>query len=399
MYRLRNPLRRYAWGSPDRLARFLGVEPDGTPQAELWLGAHPSAPSEVCRDGRWVPLPDVVTADPVGMVGTVVLERFGPQLPFLLKVLAAAEPLSLQVHPDAAQARAGFEREQAAGLPLDDPRRSYRDPNPKPELLCAVDGFDVLSGFRPPGELAEVLAAFGLDDGWVSLARTGDPLRLCGALWDLPPDERRAPAATVVRAATEGGSAAARFPREAALVRRLDERYPGDIGVVVALCLRRVWLAPGEAMFAGAGLLHAYLSGFGVELMANSDNVVRAGLTDKWVDVAELRRLLVADAGDGRALATVTDAVTGATCYPVRADEFALAVFGTTSAPVTVDSPGPEILLCGDGQVTVTAVDGTVERLGRSDALFVPARCTTYRVESAGTLYRAMAGVHAHRPA
>ena len=124
MYRLRNPLRRYAWGSPDRLARFLGVAPDGTPQAELWLGAHPSDPSEVWCDGRWVPLPALIAADPAGVLGPVVLQRFGPQLPFLLKVLAAAEPLSLQVHPDAVQARAGFEREEAAGPAVDDPRRS-----------------------------------------------------------------------------------------------------------------------------------------------------------------------------------------------------------------------------------------------------------------------------------
>jgi len=404
MYRLRNPLRRYAWGSPDRLARFLGVEPDGTPQAELWLGAHPSAPSEVCCDGRWVPLPDCIAADPLAMVGPLVLQRFGPQLPFLLKVLAAAEPLSLQVHPDAVQARAGFEREQTAGLALDDPRRSYRDPNPKPELLCAVDGFDVLSGFRPPGELAEVLAAFGLDDWWVGLAAAGDPLRLCGALWDSPAEDRRTLTTTVVAAAAPDGPADRAFPREAALVRRVDVRYPGDIGVVVALCLRRLWLAPGEAMFAGAGLLHAYLDGFGVELMANSDNVVRAGLTDKWVDVAELRRLLVADAGDARPLAAVVDERTGATCYPVRADEFALSVFGPTDGPVPVRSPGPEILLCGDGTVRVTEVNGTadgggiVHELGRSDAVFVPACCESYRVESSGTLYRATVGVHAHRP-
>ena len=167
IFRLRNPIQRYAWGSVERLPRFLGVEPDGTPQAELWIGAHPSAPSLALYGADEVPLPQLIAFDPGRMLGAAVLTRFGAQLPFLFKVLAAAEPLSLQVHPDAEQARAGFAREEAAGLAPGDPRRTYRDPNHKPELLCALDGFDVLSGFRPVDEIVAVFEAFGLHPGWV----------------------------------------------------------------------------------------------------------------------------------------------------------------------------------------------------------------------------------------
>ncbi len=395
IFRLRNPIQRYAWGSVERLPRFLGVEPDGTPQAELWIGAHPSAPSLALYGADEVPLPQLIAFDPGRMLGAAVLTRFGAQLPFLFKVLAAAEPLSLQVHPDAEQARAGFAREEAAGLAPGDPRRTYRDPNHKPELLCALDGFDVLSGFRPVDEIVAVFEAFGLHPGWVDLARYGDAARLCAALWDLPPADRAALAASLGAAAAPSGPLDQRLPREAALVRLVTARYPGDIGVLVALCLNRLQLDAGEAMFAPAGLLHAYLGGFGLELMANSDNVVRAGLTTKAVDIDELSRLVVPGCGSSGPMAATADALTGELRFPVTADEFVLSSFVLTGSPVAVQSPGPEILICVDGGVDVIAEDGSRVALDRGGSAFVAAAAARYWLDGVGELYRAGVGLFA----
>lgn len=395
IFRLRNPIQRYGWGSVERLPRFLGVEPDGTPQAELWMGAHPSAPSLVVHETGELPLPQLIAFDPGRMLGAAVLTRFGAQLPFLFKVLAAAEPLSLQVHPDAEQARAGFARDEAAGLALDDPRRTYRDPNHKPELLCALDGFDVLSGFRPADEVVAVFESFGLHPGWVDLARQGDVARLCAAMWDLPPADRATLATSIGAAALRGGPVDRRLPREAAFVRLVAARYPGDIGVLVGLCLNRLQLDAGEAMFAPAGLLHAYLGGFGLELMANSDNVVRAGLTTKTVDLHELRRLVVPGCGSSGPMLAAADPLTGELRFPVTADEFALSSFVLTGSPVAVPSPGPEILICVDGGADVIAEDGTRVSLGRGESAFVAAAAARYWVEGVGELYRAAVGLFA----
>lgn len=393
MYRLHNTVQRYDWGSTTLIPRLLGVPPDGTPQAELWMGAHPSAPSLVQLPDRRVALGALIAADPARHLGPLVLARFGPFLPFLFKVLAAAEPLSLQLHPDAADARAGFEREEAAGLDPTDPRRTYRDPNPKPEILCALDRFEALSGFRAPDAIAARFEAFGLDRSWIDLALRREPGDLCGALWDLAPEQQRALALAVGAAAALGGPAAARFPREAEFVRTAASRHGADVGLVVGLCLNRLRLLAGQALYAPAGRLHAYLEGIGVELMANSDNVVRAGLTTKAMAIDELRRLLDGRATRPETLLPAVDEATGEARYATPAEAFALSSFLLEGEPVAVRSPGPEILLCTDGGADVVdEATGAALALERGDSLFVPAACAGYRLEGMGTLYRAQAG-------
>lgn len=399
MYRLHNPVQRYDWGSTEHLPRLLGVDPDGTPQAELWMGAHPLAPSRALVHGRWVPLDELIAADPDAMVGSEVRARFGETLPFLLKVLAAAHPLSLQVHPDQAQARAGFEREDRAGIARDAPQRSYRDANHKPELLCALNHFDVLSGFRSSDVVASVLDAFGLGQEWADLARRVEPGELCGVLWDLPPSRQRDLAVLVDHAASRlDGAALARWGPEAELVRRLAAWYPGDVGVVIALCMNRLRLQAGQAMFASAGRLHAYLDGVGVEIMANSDNVVRGGLTSKAVDVAELRRLLLPGADATAPIDPVIDELSGEAVLPVFVDEFALSSFSLDGDRLAVPSPGPEILLCVDGGADVASPAGSAS-LERGGSLFVPASSARYELRGAGTIYRARVGLLARSSA
>lgn len=269
-----NEPRDYAWGSRTLLAQYLGRTPSGGPEAELWFGAHPGGPATVTAGAH------------AGATLDTALERLGLRQPqILLKVLAAGAPLSLQAHPDAARARAGFDREDAAGIPRDAPERSYRDPHAKPELIVAVTPFEALSGFRPQAEAERVFAALAAADERfdpvLERVRAAD-----GLAWLLSGDAAVEPA--VQAAGSAAAAIALEHPREADTIARLAAAHPGDAGILVALLLNRVTLAPGEALYLPSGNMHAYLEGLGIELMGPSDNVVRGGLTPKHVDVDEL---------------------------------------------------------------------------------------------------------------
>ncbi len=257
---LRGVVQHYAWGDPVAIPRILGQAADGRPWAEWWLGTHPGGPAVV--------------------VGGQPLVEVAGELPFLLKLLAAQQPLSLQVHPDTATAAAGFARENAAGIAERDPRRVYRDASAKPEMVCALSPFEALCGFRPLGDTEALLHSIGADELAVHLRQSGLEAAITGLY------RRHIDAAPVVRAC------AGHPTPHAELVTRLDRLYPGDPSVVVTLFLNRVLLQPGEALFLGPGTLHAYLHGVGVEVMGASDNVVRGGLTAKHVDIDELLRVL-----------------------------------------------------------------------------------------------------------
>ncbi|MEZ2372152.1 mannose-6-phosphate isomerase, class I [Arthrobacter sp. RCC_34] len=294
MLRLDNELRPYAWGSTTAIAELLGRAPSGGPEAELWLGAHPDSPSRV-PGGEG--LDEVIAGDPAHFLGAESVAAFGPRLPFLMKVLAAAEPLSLQVHPSLEQAREGFAREEAAGVPRDAAWRNYKDDNHKPEMILALTPFRALCGFRPVEQsvaLFEALAAGASDDdardhaaGIVAALRGAEPLRTAFAAL-LTGGDGLAAATSSLRAVVDGLPVddAHRTALEAAA--DLQDKYPGDPGVLVSLLLHLVELAPGDAIHLPAGNVHAYLEGLGIEVMANSDNVLRGGLTPKHVDVPEL---------------------------------------------------------------------------------------------------------------
>jgi mannose-6-phosphate isomerase len=253
-------VQHYAWGDRRFLPELLGEPPDGKAWAELWLGTHPGGPAQIDDDG--------------------MLRDLAGELPYLLKVLAAAEVLSLQTHPDVATAEAGFARENAAGITLDSPTRTYRDPYAKPELLCALGPFDALCGFRPLPGTEVLLRSIGAHD-------LADHLRAHGLAHTVAALYRRELDAAPTVAACD-----ARDTPECTLVRDLAAQYPGEPSVAVTLLLNRVLLQAGEAIFLGPGNLHAYLRGAGVEVMGASDNVVRGGLTRKHVDVEELLRVL-----------------------------------------------------------------------------------------------------------
>jgi mannose-6-phosphate isomerase len=383
---LDNPVRPYAWGSRTVIAELLGMPtPSPHPQAELWLGAHPGDPSQlVAADGRRTSLLDAVAADPDGLLGPDRAARWSGSLPFLLKVLAADEPLSLQAHPSAAQAAEGFARENALGIPLDASIRNYRDASHKPELICALTEFHALVGFREVSRTLALLRA--LDVAELAAHRAlldAEPdaggLRALFTTWITLPQsvlDRVLPAVqeACVRLVRPGGD----FCLEARMALELSERYPGDAGVLTALLLNLVVLKPGEALYLPAGNLHAYLSGAGVELMANSDNVLRGGLTSKHVDVPELLRVLDFTPGSPPVLTgTPGD---GWIRYDTDAPEFLLRRLesdGTEihAAGVPVPDGGPRILLCTAGSARVRAPEAD-RVVARGQALWLGAKDT-----------------------
>ncbi|MEU3997664.1 mannose-6-phosphate isomerase, class I [Streptomyces fungicidicus] len=379
MDRLDNTIRPYAWGSTTALPRLLGTEPTGEPQAEMWMGAHPGAPS---RTGRGT-LVEVIDADPEKELGPDSVARFGPRLPFLLKLLAAGGPLSLQVHPDLTQAKEGYADEERRGVPVTAPHRNYKDANHKPELVCALTEFDGLCGFRDPLRAAELLDGLGVDTlkPYVDLLHAHpEEAALREVLTAILTADREEMARTV----TEAAAACDRLGGAYAPYADIAHHYPGDPGVIAAMLLNHVRLQPGEALFLGAGVPHAYLDGLGVEIMANSDNVLRCGLTPKHVDVPELLRIVRFEAGDPGVLRPEAGP-DGEEVYETPIDEFRLSRYvlpaGGTTHDLTLTTP--QILLCTAGSVRAGE-----HELSPGASVFVPAG-EKAEVSGTGTLFRA----------
>ncbi|GAA2977755.1 mannose-6-phosphate isomerase, class I [Streptomyces fulvorobeus] len=383
MDRLSNTVRPYAWGSTTAIPELLGIAPTGEPQAEMWMGAHPGAPSRVTRSGAELSLTEVIAADPARELGRAVVARFGPRLPFLLKLLAAGAPLSLQVHPDLDQARQGYADEENRGVPVAAPHRTYKDANHKPELICALTPFQGLCGFRRPTESADAMEALGVDSlkPYVDLLRAQpEEAALREVLTAILTAEPAETAATVGEAA----AAAERLGGAHTPYAQLAHHYPGDPGVLAAMLLNYVELQPGEALFLGAGVPHAYLGGLGVEIMANSDNVLRCGLTPKHIDVPELLRVVRFEATDPGVLRPEA-APSGEEPYETPVDEFRLSRYDLSpgAAPVDLTAATPQILLCTSGAPLV----GDLE-LSAGESVFVPAD-ESVEASRTGTLFRA----------
>jgi mannose-6-phosphate isomerase len=361
--------RDYAWGSTSAIQRLLGREPDGRPLAELWFGAHPDDPARV--PALDTTLDALIARDPVAALGSDVVERYGPQLPFLLKLLAADKPLSIQVHPTRAQAEAGFADEDERGIAHDAPDRNYRDRNHKPELLCALTPFTALCGFRPVADTLRLLGAFDLPElePVRELLAGADPLRGAFTYLLRLPEAGPLVAAVVARAAA---IADAEWTGAANAVLRAAEAFPGDVGAVLSLLLNVVVLQPGEAIYLGAGNVHAYLHGLGVEIMANSDNVLRCGLTPKHVDVAELLKITdFTELADPRWPVEQVGLAWWRCDVPV--DDFALERIDLDGNDGGVDSNSelPRIALCVSGEVGVHSFSGDSAQLHPGDAAFI----------------------------
>ncbi len=415
MWRLEGVVQHYHWGDEHTLASLLGRPPSGRPEAEYWLGAHDKAPSRVLEATEKGPprtLDLMIAADPIAALGPATAKRFG-QLPFLFKILAVDQPLSIQAHPNNRQASAGFERENRRGIPLDSPARNYRDRNHKPELICALRPMEAKCGFRTVDGLRQIASLFRsrsvrrvfsvldlatgtrLDDETQAVVikelmhrlLTLKPAEI-GRIVDAAVSECRSmvaanhPEGDLERRMGDAAGPIGRdeLARTVAWTVRAHDCYGPDAGVLVALLLNHIVLEPGQGLFLEAGNVHAYLSGVGVELMANSDNVLRCGLTSKHVDVDEL--LAIAEFAPGRPLILEPEGYQHRFAPPIPEFSLVRVVVGSDKEPgcwLECEVGGPEIVLATGGPMMVeSGIDRWALRPGQS--VFVGADESRFRL-------------------
>jgi mannose-6-phosphate isomerase len=399
---LKNSIQEYAWGSTHAISDLLGRKnPERKTQAELWMGAHPKAPSLVQHNGQWISLAELIAKNPVDVLGKQVAQDFNNHLPYLFKVLAAARPLSIQAHPGLHHAREGFQRENAQKIPLDAPNRNYRDNNHKPECICALTRFWALSRFRKISGILAYFTRLNLRQLEAELADfkkrpTANGLkRFYTFLMRLDRDHQK-------KIVAEALGQVRSFESEDAVFKwmiKLAKDYPDDIGVLSPILLNLICLEPGQALFLAAGELHAYLEGLGIELMANSDNVLRGGLTPKHVDVPELLRILKFEDRDVTLLKP-GKSIANEFVYPSAAAEFVLSVI-TLKGGATYQSPknrSVEILICTRGNATIIdRQDLSETQLRQGDSALVPGSLEGYSIKGEGTCYKAGVPVSVER--
>ncbi len=383
MERLTGTTQLYHWGSRTLLANLRGLDSSTQPEAEVWYGAHPDAPSTL-SDGST--LLDRIDIDPSAELGEDVADRFEGRLPFLLKLLAADKPLSIQAHPSAVQASAGFAREEVDGIDLHAPNRSFRDRCHRSELIVAITPFEALIGFRDPGETSSLLRALRAE----SLAQRVISYGPAAAVrWLLAPpaddsDEVAKTVTTIGEAAADYvdgtiGPSDRDWLDEARLLVTVATHYPDDAGIAVAALLNRIHLQPGEGLFVDAGTLHTYIGGLGVEITANSNNVLRGGLTPKYVNVDALLDVLSPNITSADR-APVDDGT-----FRTSTDEFVLTCV-TTEMPVT----GPAIVLSVTGTALVADRSSTLS-ISPTEAVWLAAG-ETATVTTTGTTFVAQVG-------
>jgi len=391
---LENSILNYSWGSKRFISGLFGnTGSSDEPEAELWMGAHPKAPSYAVVKGSRLSLADLIERNPKAVLGATVAERFSGKLPFLFKVLAAARPLSIQAHPSMKQAGEGFAMEQAGKIPLDALNRNYRDDNHKPELLCALTEMWALTGFRRVEEIIDLMGqintachGLGVDIlrqnpgnaglkmffNYIMSMGKGEQARLVGD----------------VMAVIEGLN---NSDNTFDWMKKLNQEYPGDIGVISPLFLNVVLLKPGEALYIPAGELHAYLDGAGIEIMANSDNVLRGGLTPKHVDPTELLKIL-SFVPDCPEILTPVDQDSMESVYLSEAKEFILSVIYLNKGKI-YKSPAArnvEIIICTKGKADIRDLEnGEPLEMTGGGSVLVPASVREYQLEGEATLYKA----------
>lgn len=393
--KMQNTVQHYAWGSHTAIAEMMGCDaPTAHPEAEVWMGTHPKAPSKVWYGQRWQPLDQLIAQYPNEMLGPEVAKRFNKQLPYLFKLLAAGEPLSIQAHPDKKQAQEGYRLENLKGVALDSPLRNYKDNQHKPECMCALTTFWGLCGFR---SLAQMMALIGpvwpakfnyLLKSIEQSFNSGGLKRFFEGLMGLGPPQREQLVTQIVDQVLLLSDKDPAYE----WIDQLNQKYPVDIGVLSPLLLNVIKMEPGEAVFLPARQLHAYLEGFGIELMANSDNVLRGGLTPKHIDVAELIKILDFEPRIPKLLQP-PDKMETEYSYDVPAEEFALSsIQSTAQKPCTIQASAgrPEIIICIDGQATICSAKECCDiKIEQGQSVFVPAAIDGYTIKGQARLYKA----------
>lgn len=387
-YLMDNVIQNYAWGSVDSIEKLFAVaNPDNKPQAEIWMGAHPSGCSKVTANGEATTLADLIASNKPFYLNQTSAERFG-ELPFLFKVLAAASALSVQVHPSKEEAEVGFARENEMGIAFNAAERNYKDPNHKPELVYALTQYDALNGFRAYADIIFNFEAANLTSiaplfAQFKANQTEEGLKtFFVALLSLAGDEKAAAVEELINYAQQNSTA--RLP---ALLIELAAQYPGDIGLFAPMMLHYITLQPGEAMYLDARTPHAYLKGTGLEVMASSDNVLRAGLTPKHMDVAELAKCTSFAEKPASTLLVEPQSNAGALEYPIPVDDFKFAIYTTSEqTPVSVNSA--EIIFAIDESTTLAHANGETIIINKGQSVFIPAAAEAYTVSSQGRVAR-----------
>lgn len=383
--RLKGKIQHYAWGGTTFLPGLLHIEnADGRPCAEYWLGVHPSAPAMVEVDGAALPLSELIKNNPNEYIGTAVHQLFG-ELPYLLKVLDVKDMLSIQVHPTKEEAKKGFEAEEAAGIPVDAPHRNYKDSNHKPEVMVALSPFYLLHGFKPDQKLRETLTNTPGFEALLPVYNSGGYKGLYRHVMEMPqadvdslllplvaheinnPADKSLPGYWVAK--LYGGGAPA-----------------GDIdrGIFSIYFFNIVHLQPGEAIFQGAGIPHAYLEGQNIELMANSDNVLRGGLTPKHIDLAELMKHTLFEAVEPKVMQG-NEMNPVETFYPCPVPDFAISAIRLNGQLYQKTSLSAEIYLVVKGEVSV----GNQGRWSSGEAFYARPGTEVNLVGDGALLYKA----------
>ena len=394
IYRLKNKIQTYAWGSTSAIPLLQGRTPrPDMPEAELWMGAHPKAPSLIKVDANWVPLNEIIKSYPTEFIGKKAAEIFDGKLPYLFKILAADQPLSLQAHPDLNQAQLGFERENNIGIPFEAPHRNYKDDNHKPECICALTAFWAMCGFRKVTDiltLASPIVSVELDRLLQILKESPDSEGLKRFFYELMTQSSEV-SKQITRDAVTGAKTMAEKDPVYRWLLSLADAYPDDIGVLAPLYLNLIKLQPGEALYLSAGELHAYLKGVGIELMANSDNVLRGGLTPKYVDVTELLRVLNFKERELQVLKPQASP-NGESIYPCDVSEFKLSTLTVDQETIYRSDVqrSIEIILCTSGKSTITdSEQNNNVALDQGASVVVPAAVKGYVITGEAVLYKA----------
>ncbi len=375
------------------------------PWAELWMGVNPGAPS-ICIDdekNRKISLPDLIKEDAGFYLGDETVKAFGT-LPFLYKVLSADKPLSIQAHPNLEQAKEGFERENKAGIDIKAPNRNYKDPNHKPEIICALSPFTAMCGFREPAEIEKLLPIVdcrALDAPLAALkdaSPEGGLKGFLGALFAMNAEDRKMVTDTILEQGRDFSIKHKEYETEFNLCVQFAQIHPDDPSVIAPLYLNVIELKPGEAIFLSAGILHAYVHGLSMELMANSDNVLRGGLTSKYIDVDELERILIFKPFMPEILKpSISDSEKSVFTYTTRCGDFVLRHHQNTSGTIDYINASPSIIFVTNGNLTMKDTEsGKALILKKGESAFLAPAEKTGKIILDGTfeMYSASTGLH-----
>ncbi|MDW1605370.1 MULTISPECIES: mannose-6-phosphate isomerase, class I [unclassified Vibrio] len=391
LFKLNNTIQNYSWGSTTALTDMFGLEnPDDKPQAEIWMGAHEKGCSVI--DGSDMSLKEYIDLDPIQALGDKTAKQYG-ELPYLFKVLAAQAPLSIQVHPSKQAAKQGYEHENAQGMDLSAPYRNYKDPNHKPELVYALTRYKAMNGFRPIEHIISLFDEVGLLSLECELLSfkaqpNSDGLQSFFTSLMTLSGERKSAALNEVHTLFGRSELSAMAQEALNYSQSFAEHYEEDIGILAPLILNIVELEPGEAMFLHAETPHAYVQGTALEIMASSDNVLRAGLTAKYIDVPELIANTCFDSIVPEQLKLAPIKREGRVHFPVPVDDFAFDILYASPAFSTLFVRGAEIIFCIDGEVELSSGEATLN-LKRGESVFVPYSATSYQFKGTGRLARA----------